>query len=105
MRDADTGSHFQSAVLPRAVRELSDAEKTSLARSLPVNFNDPDWAKFRWLPVSYEPGSAQVEYLRPGQCEELIRRLRRVWGIPCDLQADPRRQCAERNHRSPQVRA
>lgn len=47
------GSHFQSAVLPRAVRELSDAEKVSLARSLPVNFKEPNSAKFRWLPVTF----------------------------------------------------
>jgi hypothetical protein len=56
------GSHFQSAVLPRAGRELSDVEKASLARSMPVNFRNPDSAKFRWLPLAYEPGSTQVEY-------------------------------------------
>ena len=88
------GSHFQSAVLPRAVRELTDAEKTSLARSLPVNFNDPDSAKFRWLPVSYEPGSTQVEYCGLVNVKNSSRAFHAI------LQADPRGQFT-RNHRSP----
>jgi hypothetical protein len=56
------GAHSQGAVIPRSTRELTDVEKISLAKSLPANFNDPDSANFRWLPVIYQAGEQQAEY-------------------------------------------
>ncbi len=86
------GSHFQSAVLPRAVRELSDAEKVSLARSLPVNFKEPNSAKFRWLPVAYEPGSTQVEYCGLVNAKSSSGAYAGYRAFHAVLQADPRGQ-------------
>lgn len=86
------GSHFQSAVLPRAVRELSDLEKTSLARSLPVNFKNPDAAKFRWLPLAYEPGSTQVEYCGLINTKSSSGAYAGYRAFHAVLQADPRGQ-------------
>jgi hypothetical protein len=86
------GSHFQSAVLPRAVRELSDAEKVSLARSLPVNFKEPNSAKFRWLPVAYEPGGTQVEYCGLVNAKSPFGAYAGYRAFHAVLQADPRGQ-------------
>lgn len=86
------GSHFQSAVLPRAVRELSDVEKVSLARSFSANFRNPDSAKLRWLPLAYEPGSTQVEYCGLINTKSSSGAYAGYRPFHAVLQADPRGQ-------------
>lgn len=52
----------QEPVAPRSSRDLTDIEKTALTRSLASTLKDPDSAHFKWLPVTYVPGTPATDY-------------------------------------------
>jgi hypothetical protein len=83
------GAHSQGALIPRSTRELTDAEKVSLATSLRVNFREPNAIRFRWLPITYQSGEQQVEYCGLAETKNSVAAYSGYEVFHAILQADP----------------